>query len=238
MSFNIINTNVRSLQPKVSSLITAVEELDVDLAIITETWFSKGDNLRTECERLLLGHGLETITRNRELNNTCLAHGGVAIILKSSATRPKTIDFPNPESYEVLAVSTPLVGIKRKLFIIAAYVPPGYNVARGRGCLQHIADLKLHIKDNDNAPLICVAGDFNQWEIDTYREEFPELVEVISGPTRNNRRIDRTFINWQIDDHNCLAPLQTEADRDGSIQYSDHLIQLTNSSIQRRPCQE
>ena len=43
--FSIINTNARSLCPKISSLIDCMSETDTRLAIITETWLQDGPQL-------------------------------------------------------------------------------------------------------------------------------------------------------------------------------------------------
>ena len=38
-NITLINTNTQSLCPKMESLIECFEELSVDIAIVTETWF-------------------------------------------------------------------------------------------------------------------------------------------------------------------------------------------------------
>ena len=45
----LINTNARSLCPKVNSLITCFEELEASLAIVTETWLTDGERLSDDC---------------------------------------------------------------------------------------------------------------------------------------------------------------------------------------------
>ena len=43
-----------------------------------------------------------------------------------------------------------------------------------------------------------VSGDFNQWDLDHAMEELIDLREIIAGPTRGTKRIDRTFSLWGI----------------------------------------
>ena len=43
-AFTIVNTNARSLCPKIHSLIDCFNELEADIAIITETWLTSGDS--------------------------------------------------------------------------------------------------------------------------------------------------------------------------------------------------
>ena len=58
LQFNIINTNARSLCPKINSLIDCMEELPASLAIVTETWLSDGHGLEDDVDDLLNGAGL------------------------------------------------------------------------------------------------------------------------------------------------------------------------------------
>ena len=51
---NIINTNARSLCPKIESLIDCFEELEVTLGVVTETWLADGDSLDRDIQDCLL----------------------------------------------------------------------------------------------------------------------------------------------------------------------------------------
>lgn len=222
------------MRPKLKSLIDCFNELEASVSIITETWFATGQTLEIEAENVLLGSGISMITKNRAPLNG-LSHGGVAVLAKDSSAKMKEYSFSNDESFEVLPVEAVFQGISRKFFIIAVYVPPGYTVARGRGCLEHVNDLVLDIKDKHIDPYICISGDFNQWKIEDHLADFPDLVEIITPPTRNERRIDRTFVNWpdHVHDCGCVPPLETEDDGDG-VRMSDHKIQYALAKLPRR----
>ena len=137
---NIINTNARSLRPKIPSFIQCFLNLALTFAVITETWYADGSNLVLESERLLLGHGLEMACLNRPPVNG-LSHGGVAIIYKDSCVKATKYKFDNPDMFEVLPLTMNVVGVSRKFFVIAAYLPPNYTVPKARQCLQHINDI-------------------------------------------------------------------------------------------------
>ena len=79
-NINIINTNARSLCPKIDSLINCYEELDVTLGVVTETWLADGDSLDGDIRDLAKGAGLGMICLNRKANDRGVAHGGVAVI--------------------------------------------------------------------------------------------------------------------------------------------------------------
>ena len=202
-------------------------ELCATFAVVTETWFSGGNHLDIESENLLLGAGINMIVRNRGLVGG-LAHGVVAICSNNASTTMKEYKFNNDENYEVLAVSATVRGIKERVFIIAVYVPPGYDVPRGRGCLEHVNNLVLDIKMKFSDPLICIAGDFNQWKIVDNLIDFPDIREVPTPPTRNGRRIDKILCNWYDDiyEYGCVPPLETE---DEVARTSDHLVQYSKA---------
>ena len=54
-SLTLINTNARSLCPKVDSLIDCFHELSVDVAIVTEMWLKNGPELDQSVSDLELG---------------------------------------------------------------------------------------------------------------------------------------------------------------------------------------
>lgn len=233
---NIINTNACSLWPKISSFLTCFLNLTLTIAVITEPWFANGSPLNLRSEDLLLGHGIRSFTVNRNPHpSSGVAYGGVAVFLRDSATKAAVYNFPNPERFEVLPLSVNLADVARKMFVIASYVPPGYNVGRGGACLQHIADLVLMIKNRHEDPLLLIAGDFNQWDIELALAEFSDIFEVTTPPTRDGRKIDKMFTNWHndVEEGGCLPPLHTEV-IDGLSSPSDHNIQYLVSRLPRK----
>ena len=133
-SFTMINTNARSLCPKINSLIDCFEELGVTVGVVTETWLSDGEGLEDDVQDLAHGAGLGMMYRNRPTNDRGYSHGGVAILYQTSACDFKKLDFPNPESFEVLVGVGSLPGHSRKIIFVACYLPPGYDVPRGKRC--------------------------------------------------------------------------------------------------------
>ena len=66
-SFTIINTNSRSLCPKIDSLIDCMTECDARVAVVTEKWLKDGQRLDDDAEDLSAGAGLGMIARNRNV---------------------------------------------------------------------------------------------------------------------------------------------------------------------------
>ena len=230
-TITVINTNARSLCPKIDSLVDCFSELDVDIAIITETWFRDGGELDQVCSDLELGAGLCSITLNRDPNPTTgVAHGGVAIITKKKMGKFKQYNFPNPDKFEVLPAVGTMSGSSRKFVVVGAYIPPNYPVARGNACVEYLEELIVDIKRKLDDPFIVLGGDFNQWAAHQAIVEFPDLTEVELGPTRGERTIDRLFTNMgrSIETSGTVPPLEAENSA------SDHRIAYFTAKVARR----
>ena len=52
----------------------------------------------------------------------------------------------NPEDYEVIYAAGSVEGSSRKLVVVAAYMPPGDVIPRGKACLSHIGNIVLDAK--------------------------------------------------------------------------------------------
>ena len=208
--------------------------MDVTFAFITETWLPPGEEYHKLSEDLLLGSAISILSRSRDPVQG-LYHGGVAILACSTKTTLKEYKVDNPDKYEVLTAAATVRGLSRKVFLISAYIPPGYTVARGRGCLEYISDIILNIKYKHEDPLICLGGDFNQWRIEDHMLDYPDMQEIKTPPTRNDRRIDRIFCNWheRVHESGVLPPLETE-DPGVERRRSDHLIQYAKASLPKK----
>ena len=75
-----------------------------------------------------------------------------------------------------------LFAVKKRIMVIAAYIPPNYNVAKGKDCLAHISNIVLDMKRKCYGSYIVVAGDFNQWNIVETMEDYPEMQELETAP--------------------------------------------------------
>ena len=230
---NIINTNARSLCPKIDSLIDCFEEMDGTLAVITETWLSDGPSLSEDIRDLANGAGLGMVCLNRPPNGRGISHGGVAVVHNQSACTLAKLEMPNPGNFEVLTTISNITGHARKLLTVACYLPPNYNIQRGREALEHIENIIIDLKRKYKDPFIIVAGDFNQWKIDEALQDFPDLREEQVGPTRKDRTIDRIFTNFgrSIVESGTVPPLEPEPGYQGA--KSDHRIAFAKAFLPR-----
>lgn len=166
-----------------------------------------------------------------------MCHGGVAIITCDSTTKTSPYSFPNPDMYEVWPISASVSFIKRIFFIIAAYIQPNYTVPTARGCVLYINNIILDIKNKNEDQFILLAGDFNQWKIEEAVQDYPDMMEISTPPTRNDRNINHIFVKWLDDllDSGCIPPLESEElDGEGTRRYSDHRVQYAMARIEKK----
>ena len=73
VEITVINTNARSLCPKINSLIDCWDELKSDVGIVTETWLADGEGLEEDREDLVQCAGLGMLYKNRLPNDRGVA---------------------------------------------------------------------------------------------------------------------------------------------------------------------
>ena len=221
-SLSIINTNARSLGPKLESLYDCFTEKAVDFAFLTETWFQDGRDVDQHTRRLEDQYSLGCIARNRDraANNGRL-YGGVAFLYKRSCSKFEEFPLNNPNGFELLATVGRVHGIKGKIFCLTAYAPPNITPVRAKQMIEFMSDVLAEGKRQFQGCTIVVGGDFNQWPVQDLVDEHPDLTEVDHGPTRGDKAIDRTLVNFarSVVESKSLKPLETE---EGSA--SDHRI--------------
>ena len=61
VSFTVINTNARSLSPKINSLIDCFSQMEASVGVVMETWLSDGADLDEEIGDLTSGTGLSMV---------------------------------------------------------------------------------------------------------------------------------------------------------------------------------
>ena len=231
-SLTFINANARSLGPKVESLFDCFQEKELDLAMLTETWLQDGE-LDQKISQYSDQYALGCITKNRSdaaVNDR--QYGGVALMYRKKTSHFKEFELINPEKYEVLACVGGVNGVRGKLFCLTCYAPPNITAVRAKQMLEYISDVVAEAKRKFTDCSLLVAGDFNQWPVAGLLEEHPDLKEVEHGPTRGERAIDRSLVNFyrSIEESGTLPPLETEDGRE-----SDHKIAWARATFEKTP---
>ena len=94
---------------------------------MTETWLKDSDVTELS-ETLSEGSGLGPLVRNREPNNNGVSYGGVAVVWRKKFANFSEVKLKlkNEGRFEVLTASGSIKGHRRKLVVLACYIPPGY----------------------------------------------------------------------------------------------------------------
>ena len=191
-----MNTNARSLAPKMQSLADCMEEIEADVSIVTETWLQDSAVEGTVID-LAGEHGLDSFLLNRqEESANGRQYGGVAIFSRSTSTKFSKVEILNPDCFEVLCVAGKVNKLKEKVVVVAVYIPPNYPKIKADKCLDYVSDVIAELKRRYESPLIMVGGDWNQWEVGKVVDDHPDLSEVEHGPTRQGRKIDKFLVNF------------------------------------------
>ena len=103
-AFRFINGNARLLAPKIDGLADCFEEKELDLAIITETWFQTGESHKIAVRDFDDRFSLDMMCRNRSMvaANGC-QYGEVAIACRQRSLKLKGFPLHNPQDFEILA---------------------------------------------------------------------------------------------------------------------------------------
>ena len=233
VSLSFINSNARSLRPKLQSLDDCFQEKRLDFATLTETWFQDGRDFEIMKADLTDKYGLGILARNRDraASNGRL-YGGVAFLYRKSRGSFKEFVLQNPDEHEILACVGSLKGIKGKVFTISCYAPPNITPLKAKQMIEFLSDVIGEAKRRFENCTLVISGDFNQWQLDEVLEDHPDLSEIPYGATRAGRAIDRTLVNFgrSVDESGTLPPLETEEGLP-----SDHRIAWALAKFESQP---
>ena len=223
-SLDIVLSNARSLLPKIDSMIETMQEISCEIAVATETWFQDGPALDRRLEAIEAETGYATIRRNRQTGRG----GGVAIIYKRGDI--KMDEIKTSKDFEVVAAIARRTGQRRKVAVVAVYVPPNYNAEQNNKCLDYINGLIGSIKQKYNSPYILVAGDFNHRPIANELSNYPDLQQVKTPPTRGRSCLDIVLTNFhdKIERAGVMEPIFNQEG-----QTTDHKTVYVKANI---PC--
>ena len=179
--------NIQSIGNKTNKIKCLLEELNIDIFMLTETWLSS--NISDSSKISELTSKLYTfyhIPRENRLG------GGVGILIKKTFTKVKVMNTIRYNSFE--HIDTKITSNNRNLRIITIYRPPNESK---REFLEEISDLLDSIDDTGN---LILCGDFNI-HIDNpneyYVKKFIDLLE--NHDLKNNVNSSTSISNHIID---------------------------------------
>ena len=120
------------------------------------------------------------------------------------------------------------------MVVVSCYIPPNIGNAQAEECMGYVGGAVVNLKSKYSSPYIAIMGDFNQWDMASYLDEFSDFTEVTVGHTRGSRSIDRIFVNFgrSVTESGTWAPLETDGD-DSEVVASDHRVAFACLALER-----
>ena len=115
-----------------------------------------------------------------------------------------------PTEHEIVVALGRRVGQRRKILVIAVYLPPSYDAENTEACLNEVNDTILEMRKHYNNPFVIVAGDFNRRDATRATRDFPDNKQIRTPPTRGQAVLDiiLTSFNNQIVNSGTAAPIE------------------------------
>ena len=244
-SLSFISTNARSLAPKLQSALDCFEELELDFALVTESWLRDGPQLRADIDDLNDGKNIDMITYNRKTRSKKTAGGGIALLFNKSRICFKEYKVRKGKA-EILCATAKIKNTSRKLVVIGVYMKPNLKANLRIEAMSCIKDAIAKCKEEMNDPFVIVTGDINRFSIHEATDDFPDIVPHPTPPTRGNAVLDVVCSNLSNEGTvlGIRNPLETEDGRrsDHSVIYvtsrfpqSDRFVKSTTYSRKRTP---
>ena len=203
-------------------------ELKTDVCVITETWLRSNPFIEQVLDDFEQQYDYEFIRRDREDGRR---GGGVAICYNKKTIAMSRIRLP-PTKHEIVGAIGRRVGQRRKVAVLAVYLPPALRSDQLTRCLRDFNDCIVHIKQKYTDPYIVAAGDFNRTDTKTALAEHTDIVPVTTGPTRGAAVLDivATNFNQQLVEAGTTDPIRSERDVP-----TDHLTVFMAFKMSRVP---
>ena len=204
-SFRFIVTNARSLRPKIKSLCHAFNELDLHIAVVSESWLRPGPDLGAQLLDVEDRENICLLHKSRQSRRGRTAGGG--IVIGYNKNKINTERRMRRKNFELISAVGRLPGTRQRIAVHGIYIPPQTRA----GLVDEINEL---VKD----------------EISKI-EEFPDISETGAGATRRGAALDLTYTNF-LDSMNLVQVCEHLKNDDGHP--SDHDIVYVESNLKNK----
>ena len=205
------------------SLYDHFEDLELDMMIVTETWFYDCAALTRLLCNAREGEGLQAINYVRKRKGRLNIGGGVSVFYKQSKVKISEYKLKR-KGHEMVVVRAKLKNNTRPMFVISAYMSTRLNKNQSEEFLGLINEGIHKICSENKEPYIVIAGDFNKWQYEKAYEDFGGFQRIVTGPTRGNSTLDVLISNFSdyVVNKAVLPPLKN----DENDVASDHGVVL------------
>ena len=134
--------------PTSESFLKTLNELQCDISIVTETWFTPTDKVSKCLEDLNEKDGFGCVRWDRPGERPA---GGVAIFYRNSVIQMTWVKIP-PSDFELVAALGRRAGQRRKILVLALYIPPWYDAEMNAKCLDHTNGVLKSLRNKYHDP--------------------------------------------------------------------------------------
>ena len=198
MCLRMMLTNARSLSPKIHSLITMFDELQLHFAVVTESWLKDGQTLDRDVIDLEYGTDLKIIYKNRPTKQASRRRvgGGVSIIYSKARCNLRERRIASGR-FEIVIATGKIAPLSRDVAIFAVYIEPKMLVSELDKLRDIISANVLQLKANakGEGPLFFIAGDVNRRDLAPSFDDFNDIRQINHEPTRGQACLDIIFSN-------------------------------------------
>ena len=210
--------NIQSVGNKTITIRNLINELELDLLLLTETWLQGNisDSSRTK-EMTPRTHSLHHIPRKDK------SGGGVGILVSKSFSRVTIKNVRIFETFEYIDLE--LIRDNKVLEIITLYRPPRSNIKK---FFEEFSTL-LEMVNDVTKTVIC--GDFNVWMDNINDRDAKELMEILDMYSLTNSVLEPTSVGGHTIDlviHCCDSNIisNTEVEPDFGICKTHKLVKF------------
>ena len=215
--------NCRSLYNKPDNFKKFLNELGIEVAIISESW----EREELSLENLLKMPNYKVHSYRRAKTKAKKQPGGAcAIIYKETRYKANKLNVHVPNGVEACWVNLKPVNqsnMVENIVVGSVYVSPTSKFKTAS--INHIIDtIHLLRSQFDNRVNYLIGGDLNRLKIDRILESYRPLRQIITSATRQSAILENviTDLHTMYQTPQCLPPLQVDDDKAGSD--SDHNI--------------
>ena len=185
-NFTITLINARSLLPKLDTLAETLEEFESDVAVVTETWFREDQRTNTAVTDFESTSHFKIIRRDRQ---SSIRGGGVAICFDSNKIDMHQAKLPRSK-HEIVAALGRRKGQRKKVLVLALYVPPWYTAEDNNDLYETINAFLGLLLTRYTEPYVLIAGDLNRRDMKRATYSYPSIKEIKTPPTRGANVLD------------------------------------------------
>ena len=187
------------------------DELDLQFAIITESWLKDGSTLDRDIIDLEHGTQLKIIYKNRPVRAARARQvgGGVSIIYNKNLCSLRERRIAS-RKFELVVATGKINGLNRSVAIFAVYIQPRMKVDELEALRELIADTIIQMKANPHGddPIFFIGGDLNHRDLGPAFDNLIDITRVNYDPTRGPACLDVIYSNVSSPRSQVFPPLQ------------------------------